>query len=54
MWEVEGDGKVQGVELWRNKTRGIWGRGIIEDLVNFAYVRRGEEGSRKRVIWQQL
>ena len=54
MWEEEGDGKEQGVEPWRNKTRGIWGRGIIEDLVNFAYVRRVEEGSRKRVIWQQL
>ena len=48
-------GKIlQKTEPWRSKTRGIWGKGITEDLVNFAYENREEEGSRKRVIWQQL
>ena len=30
-----GGRKEQGVEPWRSKTRGIGGKGIIEDLVNF-------------------
>lgn len=48
MWEEEGDRKEEGVEPWRSKTRGIWGKGITEDLVNFAYENKGrEEGSRK-------